>query len=112
MPTLELNRGDLEFLLGTHLPEDVEKLNEILAYVKGEVKGVDDEEIRIELKDSNRADIWSVEGLARALRGFLGLEVGLKEYRLAGSSGVEVYVNPKLENIRPYIACAVVKASS
>ena len=109
MPTVELNREDLESLLGMRLPEDVEKLNEILAYVKGEVKGLDYEEIRIELKDSNRADIWSVEGLARALRGFLGLEKGLKEYKVTGSSGVEVYVNPKLKDIRPYIGCAVVK---
>jgi len=109
MPTVELNREDFESLLGTHLPEDIEKLNEILAYVKGEVKGVDYEEIRIELKDSNRADIWSTEGLARALRGFMGLERGLKEYRMAGSSGVEIYINPNLEKIRPYIGCAVVK---
>ena len=109
MPTVELNREDLESLLGMRLPEDVEELNEILAYVKGEVKGLDYEETRIELKDSNRADIWSAEGLARALRGFLGLEGGLKEYRVAGSSGVEVYVNPRLKDIRPYIGCAVVK---
>ena len=109
MPTVELNREDLESLLGMRLPEDVEELNEILAYVKGEVKGLDYEEIRVELKDSNRADIWSAEGLARALRGFLGLEEGLKEYRVAGSSGVEVYVNPRLKDIRPYIGCAVVK---
>ena len=67
MPTVELNREDLESLLGMRLPEDVEELNEILAYVKGEVKGLDYEEIRIELKDSNRADIWSVEGLALSL---------------------------------------------
>jgi len=109
MPTVELNREDLESLRGMRLPEDVEELNEILAYVKGEVKGLDYEEIRIELKDSNRADIWSAEGLARALRGFLGLETGLKEYRVAGSSEVEVYVNPRLKDIRPYIGCAVVK---
>ncbi len=109
MPTVELYREDFESLLGTHLPEDIEKLNEILAYVKGEVKSIDYEEIRIELKDSNRADIWSAEGLARALRGFMGFERGLKEYRVAGSSGVKVHVNPKLKNIRPYIGCAVVK---
>jgi len=109
MPTVELNREDLEFLLGFHLPKDVEEINEILAYIKGEVKSIDNEEIRVELKDSNRADIWSAEGLARALRGFMGFEGGLKEYSVAGSSGVEIYVNPKLEKIRPYIGCSVVK---
>ncbi|KYH41358.1 MAG: phenylalanyl-tRNA synthetase subunit beta, partial [Candidatus Bathyarchaeota archaeon B63] len=109
MPTIELDLMDFEFLLGRDLPGDIEELNEILAYVKGEVKSIDDEEIRIELKDSNRADIWSTEGLARALRGFLGLEKGLKEYDIVGSSGVEVDVDPKLEKIRPYIGCAVVR---
>jgi len=109
VPTIELNREDLESLLGTSLPKDIEELNDILAYVKGEVKSIDQEEIRIELKDSNRADIWSAEGLARALRGFLGLEKGLREYIAAGSSGVEVYVDSQLRNVRPYIGCAVVK---
>ena len=109
MPTIELNREDLESLLGTSLPKDIEELNGILAYVKGEAKSIDQEEIRIELKDSNRADLWSAEGLARALRGFLGLEKGLREYIAAGSSGVEVYVDSQLRNVRPYIGCAVVK---
>lgn len=109
MPTVEVIRRDLEHLLGMQLPEDTERLNEILAYVKGEIKGLDEEEIRIELKDSNRADLWSVEGLARALRGYLGLETGLKEYKVESSSGVEVYVNPKLKDIRPYIGCAIIK---
>ena len=109
MPTVEVIRRDLEHLLGMRLPEDTERLNEILAYVKGEIKGIDGEEIRIELKDSNRADLWSVEGLARALRGYLGLETGLKEYKVESSSGVEVYVSPKLKDIRPYIGCAIIK---
>jgi len=109
VPTIELNREDLESLLGTSLPKDIEELNGILAYVKGEAKSIDQEEIRIELKDSNRADLWSAEGLARALRGFLGLEKGLREYIAAGSSGVEVYVDSQLRNVRPYIGCAVVK---
>ena len=109
MPTIEVNHEDLESLLGASLPRDVEELNDVLAYVKGEVKSIDQEEIRIELKDSNRADIWSAEGLARALKGFLGLEEGLKEYVAVGSSGVEVYVDSQLRNIRPYIGCAVVK---
>jgi len=109
MPTVEVIRRDLEHLLGMQLPEGTERLNEVLAYVKGEIKGLEEEEIRIELKDSNRADLWSVEGLARALRGYLGLETGLKEYKVESSSGVEVYVNPKLKDIRPYIGCAIIK---
>jgi len=109
MPTIEVEREDFESLLGFELPQKEEELNEILAYVKGEIKYFDDQEIHIELKDSNRADIWSVEGLTRALRGFLNLEKGLKNYHIVGSSGVEVHVDPRLKEIRPYIACAVVR---
>jgi phenylalanyl-tRNA synthetase beta chain len=109
VPTVEVELEDLESLLGMRLPRDEEKLNGILSYIKGEVKNPETQEIRIELKDSNRADIWSVEGIARALRGYLEFEKGLKDYQIQGSSGVEVHVDSKLKNIRPYIACSVVK---
>jgi hypothetical protein len=46
----------------------------------------------IEIKDTNRPDTWNLEGLVRALRGFLDLEVGLKKYRLEKPI-VEVYVD-------------------
>lgn len=81
----------------------------MLAYVKGEVKYVDEQEVHIEVKDSNRADLWSVEGLARALLGLLNLEEGLRNYPVVGSSGVQIYVDSGLKNIRPYIGCAILK---
>lgn len=109
MPTVEVDLEDLELLLGMQLPREEEKLNEVLSYIKGEAKGLESKEIRVELKDSNRADIWSVEGIARALRGYLGLEKGFKNYQIEGKSGVTVQVDPKLSTIRPYIACSVVK---
>ncbi|MEM1606767.1 MAG: phenylalanine--tRNA ligase subunit beta [Candidatus Bathyarchaeia archaeon] len=109
MPTIEVEREDLESLLGVKLPRSLKELDEILSFVKGEVKHVDEKEIHIDIKDSNRADIWGVEGIARALRGILNIERGLKRYEVAGESGVEVIVDPRLKNIRPYIACAVVK---
>jgi len=96
-------------LLGLDLARDVEALDNILSYVKGEVKLFRDDELHIELQDTNRPDLWCVEGLARALRGFLGLEKGLKSYVVEGDSGVEVTVDARLWKIRPYIACAVVE---
>ncbi|MCD6504709.1 phenylalanine--tRNA ligase subunit beta [Candidatus Bathyarchaeota archaeon] len=109
MPTIEVDLNDLQKLLGVELPEETEKLDDILAYVKGEVKARLGSEIHIEIKDSNRPDIWSVEGLARALKGYLGIERGPKRYRVAGESGVKIRVDPRLKEIRPYIACAVIK---
>ncbi|MBS7635257.1 phenylalanine--tRNA ligase subunit beta, partial [Candidatus Bathyarchaeota archaeon] len=109
MPTIEVEREDLELLLGLHLPTDMEELNEVFSFIKGEVKYASEKEIHIDIKDSNRADIWGVEGIARALRGILGIERGLRQYRLSGESGINVLVDQRLRNIRPYIACAVVK---
>ena len=109
MPTVETNFEDLQSLLGIRLPTNIDELNEILSYVKGEVEQLSEGELNIEIKDSNHPDLWSVEGIARALRGFLDLEKGMKSYSVAGSSGVDVSVDPALQNIRPYMACAVVK---
>ncbi len=109
MPTVETNFEDLQTLLGIRLPTNIDELNEILSYVKGEVEHFSEGELSIEIKDSNHPDLWSVEGIARALRGFLNLEKGMKNYRVAGSSGVDISVDPGLQNIRAYIACAVVR---
>jgi phenylalanyl-tRNA synthetase beta chain len=110
MPTIDVDYAEFEKLLGKQLHHNMEETNGILAYVKGEVKLFDEKEgvMSIEIKDTNRPDIWNVEGLARALRGFLGIEEGLKEY-VVGKPLLEVYVDSRLETIRPYIGCSIVK---
>jgi phenylalanyl-tRNA synthetase beta chain len=110
MPTIDVDCAELERLLGVDLRGDMEKLDEILSLVKSEVKLYNEQEgvVSIEIKDTNRPDLWSAEGLARALRGFLNLEKGLKQYD-AGEHLVDVHVDPQLWNIRPYICCSVVK---
>jgi len=109
MPTIEVDCNDFQNLLGMELPNDKEKLDDLLAYVKGEVKTLNEQELSIEIKDSNRADLWSVEGLARALRGFLGIEKGPKNYTVIDHSSVKIKVSSRLKNIRPYIGCALIK---
>ena len=110
MPTIDVDYAEFERMLGVELHANVERLNEILAYVKGEVKVFDEKEgvMSIEIKDTNRPDIWNIEGLTRALRGFLGIEEGLKPYAV-GKPIVEVHVDPELRNIRPFIGCSIVK---
>jgi len=109
MPTVEFDLEDLESLLTIKLPRKEDELNEILAYVKGEVKQINDKEAHVEFKDSNRADLWSIEGFSRALKGILNIEKGLKDYKVVGDSRVEIHVDLRLKEIRPYIACSVVK---
>jgi phenylalanyl-tRNA synthetase beta chain len=110
MPTIIVEQKDLESLLGLALPKTKEKINNILAFVKGEVKKFSDQEIHIELNDSNRADLWSAEGISRALRGILNIERGMRNFKIKGKSGVEISVDAKLLKIRPFIACAIIKS--
>ncbi len=109
MPTINMLLSDLESLVGKSLPRSSEDLTELLAFVKGEVETLVGEELAVEIKDGNRADLWGVEGIARALRGALGIEEGLKQYRAEAFSGVEVRVDAKLRGIRPYIGAAVLR---
>jgi phenylalanyl-tRNA synthetase beta chain len=110
MPTIDLEYQELERLLGLDLHWKMEPLDEILANVKGEVKLFNEQEgiVSIEMKDTNRPDLWSAEGLARGLRCYLGLEKGFRQYDVEEPI-VEVNVDADLFSIRPFIACAVIK---
>jgi phenylalanyl-tRNA synthetase beta chain len=110
MPTIDVDYVELERLLNVDLNGDMAKLDEILAFIKGEVKLYNQREgtVSIEMKDTNRPDLWSVEGLSRALRGYLNQQTGLKQYA-AGESICEVNVDAKLFGIRPFICCSVIK---
>lgn len=64
--------------------------------------------IKIDSKDTNRPDLWSVEGIARELSGRLTGKKGLLKYKIEKSSLV-VDVNKKVSKVRPLTVCAVAK---
>jgi len=111
MPTIDVDYAEFERMLGIELNKDLEKINDVLAFAKGEVKLLDEKTgmMSVEIKDTNRPDTWNIEGLVRTLRGFLGLDKGLRQY-IAGKSLAEVYVDKRLEDIRPYIGCSIIKS--
>jgi phenylalanyl-tRNA synthetase beta chain len=119
MPTIEIDYAEFEQALGKEdsrcrfgNPQnpDLSAIDEVLSNVKAEVKGFDAKEgtLTIEMKDTARADLWIVEGLSRALKGYLKHTKGIKPYSVC-KCVVEVDVDPNLFGIRPYICCAVVK---
>ncbi len=103
MPVITFKLNDLEKLLGKSLSLD--EFKTIINRVKGELEGIEDDEVKLEVT-TDRPDFFSVEGIARALKGILEIELGLKKVNVLRSK-VEVYV----ENVpnRPYIAVGVVK---
>jgi phenylalanyl-tRNA synthetase beta chain len=110
MPTIDVDYEEFERLLGMRFNRDFEKVNDVLAFVKGEVKLFDEKEgmMNVEIKDTNRPDTWNIEGLVRALKGFTGIQTGLREYALEGPVA-DVHVDARLDGIRPFIGCAIIK---
>lgn len=110
MPTFDASFKDFEKLVGTKLPKDEEKLWKKLLLVKSEVEELDIKKdyIKFEPSDSNRPDMWNVEGLARALKGALSIETGIPKYKVVNSNK-KIIVEKNIKKIRPFIACAIVK---
>ena len=57
---------------------------------------------------ANHPDWYSVEGLARSLRGFLGIETGLQGYAVK-PSGVDFVVEKGVERVRPFAVGGIVR---
>ncbi len=106
MPTIEFSLEDFYRLFGREVSE--EELEELLPFAKGELEGIEGEKVKVEIKDTNRPDLWSVEGIARELRARVGMEKGIPRYQVS-DAGVRVEVDEKVMSIRPAIACAIVK---
>lgn len=108
MPTVELSLSDLNRLLRRDLSFD-ELEDKAILYVKGEVDYFDGVDlVKCDIKDTNRPDHWSVEGIARELRGYLGVEKGLPDLPIE-PSGIQMNVDKKVEKVRAKTVAAVVK---
>jgi len=106
MPTIEVSKKDLEKLVGKKF--STPQLEEVLEYVKGEIDSSEGDTIKVDCKETNRPDLWSTEGIARELRARMGLEKGIKKYKVQ-KSNVNVFIDKNIEKIRPLISCAIVK---
>jgi phenylalanyl-tRNA synthetase beta chain len=90
------------------VPRDKEGLNEIFSFVKGDVESVEGDAVSIEVKDSNRPDIWAVEGIARVLKSQLGTG-RTRDVKIAGKANLKVIIDRRVRPIRPFISTAIVK---
>lgn len=86
----------------------VDKALDMLPFVALDIEGIDNNVIRVEY-NPNRPDFSSDYGIARGLRGLLGIETGLPKFRIAGKSGCAVRVDPAIKKIRPHITALVAR---
>ena len=105
MPTISINLKDFSQLLGQGTVT-AERVEAWLPLVKGELKDHDHAtgELRIELQDSNRPDLWSCEGIARQIRIALAGKSSAYPFFKAKRPTKRLLVSRGLESIRPYVA--------
>ncbi|WP_342679265.1 phenylalanine--tRNA ligase subunit beta [Methanofollis sp. UBA420] len=103
MAIISLNYAYLERLTGT----DRKTILERLPMIGSDIERTFDDHVDVEFFP-DRVDLYSTEGVARAMRGFLGIEEGLPEYPVT-PSGISFTVDPALRQIRPYLGSAVIR---
>ncbi|HEV2389133.1 MAG TPA: phenylalanine--tRNA ligase subunit beta [Nitrososphaerales archaeon] len=103
MPVLKLYFSRFERLTG--LSKD--KILDRLPYLGLDIEGSDEESVRIEY-NPNRPDYSTDYGIARAMKGLVGKETGVKQYHTT-PGGTEVFADRSLAKVRPFIACAVAR---
>jgi phenylalanyl-tRNA synthetase beta chain len=116
MPTISIFKADFESLVSdakrAGRPVSLEQLEEWLMLVKGELKGhnPDTGELRVELQDSNRPDLWCCEGIARQVR--IKQQGRLAPYRFLKQKPKPsrlISVTPGLDRVRPYVAACTAR---
>ncbi|MDO9098860.1 MAG: phenylalanine--tRNA ligase subunit beta [Candidatus Methanoperedens sp.] len=103
MPVITVYYDDLKELSGI----DKNTVIQRIPMMGCDIERIEDDHIDIEFFP-NRPDLYSTEGVARALKGFLGIETGIREFTVA-PSGLKITKDREIENIRPFLACAVIR---
>ena len=75
-----------------------------LPYIGLDIESAEKNSVRVEYSP-NRPDFGTDFGIARAMRGLLGKEVGLPKFTTS-PSGISMSVDRRLSKVRPFIACA------
>jgi phenylalanyl-tRNA synthetase beta chain len=107
MPTLDLKIERLERLVGRKL--DIKDLEYDLQWISLDLEDVNKEEQKIKVGyNPNRPDFSSPEGIARALKGYYEVELGVPSYDI-NPGEIEMNVDSSVNKVRPYIVCGVIR---
>jgi phenylalanyl-tRNA synthetase beta chain len=108
MPTIDIKKKDLDSLIGRKL--SVSALEKSLMLAKAELKeyNAETDDLKVELSDSNRPDLWSAEGVARQIRiAFSGRPEQYPFLKKGGKPSRVIRVAKDMKGVRPFIAaCA------
>jgi phenylalanyl-tRNA synthetase beta chain len=99
LPVVRINLPRFSKMVGAERRRIIDRL----PYIGLDIESVEKDSVRVEYSP-NRPDFGTDFGIARAMRGLLGKEVGLPRFPIA-PSGMSVSYDSRLKSVRPYIAC-------
>ena len=102
MPVIRIQRDELR-----RLGVDEDKFVKDVFNLGADLKDYDEREIRVEFFP-DRPDLYTVEGIARAIKGFWGIERSAPRYEVKNGSAA-IRVNGSVSDVRPYVVGAVIK---
>jgi len=105
MPTIDIKKRDLDALINKKLSLSV--LEKHLMLAKAELKEyvAETDDLKVELSDSNRPDLWSAEGVARQIRSALsGHAEDYTFFKHGRKATREIRVAKGMKQVRPFIA--------
>ena len=103
MPIITLYYKDIESLTGI----DRETFIKRVPMIGADIERIEEDHIDIEFFP-DRPDLYSPEGVGRAMRGFLDVETGLPKYTVK-KSGITITLDEDIKKIRPILGCAIVR---
>ena len=110
MPTIDIKKKDLDGLIGKKL--NIAALEKLLMLAKAELKEYNaaTDDLKVELSDSNRPDLWCAEGVARQIR--IALSGRPEEYgffKPGHKATRTIKVAKEMKAVRPYIAACIAR---
>ena len=105
MPVITLYTERFSKFMGKRVT--VEDLTKTLPWIGFDLEEIAADYVKAEY-NPNRIDFCSYAGVARALKGFMGLETGLPEYR-AEEPKTTLIIDSAVSKVRPYMLAGVVR---
>ncbi|HIH32959.1 MAG TPA: phenylalanine--tRNA ligase subunit beta [Candidatus Diapherotrites archaeon] len=109
MVMVDFELSDFEKLAGRKFSK--EQMEDAVLYAKSELDKFEDGKASVEIADTNRPDLWSVEGIARAIRPFYDKGKTPSAPKMK-NSGLQVKIEKSVKEARPFTVCGVVKGIS
>jgi phenylalanyl-tRNA synthetase beta chain len=105
MAVVTINRKQFEKEIG----KLSEEMQDKISLFGTPIDKMDENEVQIEIYP-NRPDLLSFHGFKRSFLPFLGKQTGLKKYKInKPKDEFVVNIDPSVNNVRPYTACAIIK---